>query len=194
MNRPMICLLLALVLCVSLTACNQDRQKDPTNPAVQQNPITESGTAATNEADKQSDSATAENTESTTQETVNTPETQQSAPLDAEVSAGVVNGEGSSDLEGDSQDTTVTSKPTEGTSNGEPDDDGSQVDGDFDLAALTYEGYNAMSGEDQRKVIAMFGSTDDFIRWYKVMEAKYMAEHPDIEIGDGKVNAEDIPD
>jgi hypothetical protein len=39
----------------------------------------------------------------------------------------------------------------------------------------------------------MFGSPDDFIRWYKAVEAKYMEEHPGIEIGaDGVIDAGSI--
>lgn len=69
-----------------------------------------------------------------------------------------------------------------------------QVDmGNFDITTLTYESYNAMSGAQQQAVVEMFGSPEDFIRWYNAVEAKYLAEHPSIEIGsDGTVDLSGI--
>jgi len=50
-----------------------------------------------------------------------------------------------------------------------------------------------MSGAQQRQVIEMFASVEEFMKWYRAVEAKYQAEHPDIEIGaDGVINAEDL--
>ena len=58
---------------------------------------------------------------------------------------------------------------------------------------LTYEQYNAMSGAQQRQVIEMFASPEEFMKWYRAVEAQYKAEHPDIEIGaDGVIDAEDL--
>lgn len=67
--------------------------------------------------------------------------------------------------------------------------DGNVLGENFDLYSLTYEGYHALTGEQQKAVIELFGSPDDFMVWYKAVEAIYKAEHPDIEIGgDGNVD------
>ena len=59
----------------------------------------------------------------------------------------------------------------------------------YDLTTLTYEGYLAMTGEQQAAVVNAFSSPDEFIRWYKAAEAQYKKDHPDIEIGgNGSIN------
>jgi len=68
-----------------------------------------------------------------------------------------------------------------------------ELPADFDITKLTYEQYNAMSGAQQRQVIEMFASPEEFMKWYRAVEAQYKAEHPDIEIGaDGVIDAEDL--
>ena len=68
-----------------------------------------------------------------------------------------------------------------------------ELPADFDITKLTYEQYNSMSGAQQKQVIEMFASVEEFMKWYRAVEAKYQAEHPDIEIGaDGVINAEDL--
>ena len=189
MNKRIVCLLLALALCLSLTACKREQQTNPTNstnPAIESEPVLQTETSPTGAP---ADSNIPDSTESTQHETVGTPAVQETLPPDADVSIGVVEGVGGSDIDTDSQDGTSAQKPTEATG---PEGSESQIDSSFDITRLTYEGFNALSGEDQRKVVDMFGSADDFIRWYKAVEAQYKAEHPDIEIGDGTVNGEDI--
>lgn len=95
----------------------------------------------------------------------------------------------------------ATSKPEstpESTSNSEstskPESTTPPVaDSEIDLSTLTYESYNAMTGEMQQKVIAAFADPAEFVKWYHAAEAQYKAEHPDIEIGtDGSVDAGEL--
>ena len=66
---------------------------------------------------------------------------------------------------------------------------GSILGENFDITTLTYEGYHALTGEQQKAVIELFGSPDDFMVWYKAVEEIYKNENPDIEIGgDGSVD------
>ena len=54
---------------------------------------------------------------------------------------------------------------------------------DFTLSSLTYESYNAMTGEQQKAVIDLFSSPEEFVRWYQFAEAKYLKEHPELANG-----------
>ena len=109
------------------------------------------------------------------------------------VEMGTAKGEDDSGIEDDEVNVTnptqgkepeQTTPPTEN-----PNPDGNILGEDFDITKLTYEEFMAMSGEQQRAVIDLFGSPEDFMVWFKAVEAIYKAEHPDIEIGgDGTVN------
>ena len=57
---------------------------------------------------------------------------------------------------------------------------------------VTYEEYIAMSGEEQQKYMNSFSSIEAFFEWYNAAKAKYDAEHPSIEIGDGEIDLGDI--
>lgn len=114
-------------------------------------------------------------------------------PPGVDVSLGVVEGEESGDIDEDFEDVPSVEQPTEKPADPTEQPEGdSVVDGDFDITTLTYEMYMAMSGEDQKKVIDMFSTPEDFVKWFKAVEAQYKAEHPDIEIGDGNINAGEI--
>ena len=79
--------------------------------------------------------------------------------------------------------TTPPAKP----STGSPTD---PLSDNYDLTTLTYEGYMAMTGEQQKAVIGWFASPDVFVKWCNAVEVQYKAEHPEIEIGpDGSVDA-----
>lgn len=113
-------------------------------------------------------------------------------PPNVDVSMGVVEGEESGDIDEESgtDSTQPTEKPEIPTEN--PAED-SIVGDDFDVTTLTYEQYMAMSGADQKKIIDLFSTPEDFLKWFKAVEAQYKAEHPDIEIGgDGNINAGEI--
>ena len=108
------------------------------------------------------------------------------------VEMGTVEGEKGEDL--DDEDVTIDPAPGGNSGATNPPDDttkpgGNVLGSNFDLAKLDYEGYMSMTGEQQRAVIELFGSPDDFMTWFKAMEAIYKAEHPEIEIGgDGTPN------
>ena len=54
-------------------------------------------------------------------------------------------------------------------------------------AKLSYEQYEAMSAAQQREFMMSFADVEDFFDWYNDAKAEYKAQHPDIEIEDGKV-------
>ena len=70
----------------------------------------------------------------------------------------------------------------------QPEDEGVDIHPD----EMTYEKYNAMSGEEQLAFFNSFASMEDFVAWYNAAKAKYDAEHPDIEVGDGNIDIGDI--
>lgn len=108
------------------------------------------------------------------------------APIPEEnVTLGVVDGE---EAGGDIDDETeqLPQQPAQPTVTAPP---ASSEPLNIDIRTLDYEGYHALSGEHQQQVINMFGTTDEFMRWYKDVEAEYKAANPGIEIGaDGSVN------
>ena len=201
MNR-MICLLLCVALCLSLLACGKKAEKDTTIPAAATDAVNaETASQETNEAGdvitptgtdaQKGTEATAAGQEDTTA-AAGQSGTQPTLPPEVDVSMGVVEGEDDGGIDEDFDDPSATQSPAT-TPTTQPTEGPSQIGEDFDIRTLTYEGYNAMSGTDQQKVIDMFGSTDDFMRWYKAMEAQYKEAHPDVEIGgDGSINAGDL--
>jgi hypothetical protein len=60
----------------------------------------------------------------------------------------------------------------------------------FDIQLLSFEKYYwGMTPNQQKSVINLFATHDDFVKWYNAVRAQYKAEHPDVEIGDdGKVD------
>ena len=61
------------------------------------------------------------------------------------------------------------------------------------LPEVLKDGPFALTGEQQQAVVNEFSSPEMFLKWFKAAEAKYKAEHPDIEIGgDGTVNGGDL--
>ena len=188
MNRRILCLVLALVLCLSVMACGK---KQPTPAATGDQtaaaaPTTAADAAqeATSEEGEKTDDPAAEAQKQTEAASVYQPGVDTTLPPDVEVSMGAVEGVGASDLDDDAS---GTQAPAATTPTAQPEEEPSQIGDDFDVTTLTYEFYNSLSGADQQKIISMFGSPDDFIRWYKAVEAKYMEEHPGIEIGEGGI-------
>jgi hypothetical protein len=49
--------------------------------------------------------------------------------------------------------------------------------------SLDFEGYNAMSAEEQEAFFLSFDSPADFFEWYNAAKEKYQEENPGIEIG-----------
>ena len=48
---------------------------------------------------------------------------------------------------------------------------------------MTYEQYEAMSGEEQEAFFNTFSNPADFFAWYAQAKAEYEAQNPSIEIG-----------
>ena len=57
---------------------------------------------------------------------------------------------------------------------------------------LSYEDYNAMSAASQRAYMESFEDVEDFFVWYYDAKDAYDAAHPDIEVGDGVIDLEDL--
>lgn len=57
---------------------------------------------------------------------------------------------------------------------------------------LSYEGYNAMSGAQQRAYMESFENIDDFFDWYFEAKEAYEAEHPDIDVGDAVIDLDEL--
>ena len=57
---------------------------------------------------------------------------------------------------------------------------------------MTYEKYNAMSGDEQLAFFETFDSVEAFIDWYNAAKEKYEKEHPYIEIDGGEIDLDSI--
>lgn len=55
----------------------------------------------------------------------------------------------------------------------------------------TYEEYLAMSAEDQMAYFKSFENIEDYFEWYNAAKAKYEAENPSVDIGDGGIDLDD---
>lgn len=137
------------------------------------------------------------------------PEGNETLPSNVNVSMGVVEGSTNKNLDEDDSGNVTSDKldkptetkptepkpmeptPTETTPTTRPSS-GSTTDplsDNYDLTTLTYEGYIAMTGEQQQAVIDWFSTPDEFIKWFNLVEARYKEAHPDIEIGsDGVID------
>ena len=118
-------------------------------------------------------------------------QTDKPLPPGVEVSMGVVDGAGSTDLEDDPErptasQTTETTKPVQTTKPTQPwEQTPEEILGkDFDIDELDWATYHSMSPEKQKAVIALFSTPEDFAKWHKAALAQYKAEHPDVEIGE----------
>ena len=65
-------------------------------------------------------------------------------------------------------------------------------EGDSATGEMTYEKYNAMSGNEQMEFFSTFASVEDFVDWYNSAKEKYEAEHPYIEIENGEIDLDAI--
>lgn len=195
MNRRLFTLLLAMLvfLCAALYGCG--KKNEETQP-------TEVSTQAT-AAEASVPESTADisgyqwdgQTEATQPKETEAPSAETAATIPPEnVQLGVVEGENDANLDEDFEDVPVQTQPA-ATQPAATQPAATQpaeaetLPDDFDFSTLTYESYNAMSGAQQKAVIDMFASPEEFMRWYQRAEEKYREEHPDIEIGsDGNVN------
>lgn len=192
MNRRMLCLILALMLCLSLVACGTKQPAvtpDAENSAATEAPAATDAAGNPVEAPKAEGEKTDAPASSSEEEEKPAfqPGVDTTLPPDVDVSMGTAEGAEAPVID---DEVPGTQTPTATQPSAQPEETPSQIGDDFDVTTLTYELYNSLSGADQQKVIAMFGSPDDFVRWYKAVEAQYKAEHPDIEIGaDGIIDA-----
>lgn len=188
MNRRILCLVLAIVLCLSVMACGK---KQPAHVATEDQTaaaapttVADAAQEATSAEGEKTDDPAAEAQKQTEAAPAYQPGVDTTLPPDVEVSMGVADG---SEDPGIDDDAPSAQTPAATAPAAQPEEEPSQIGDDFDLRSLTYEGYHALSGSDQKKVIAMFGTTDDFMVWYGAVEAQYKAQHPEIEIGEGGI-------
>lgn len=123
------------------------------------------------------------------------PESGETLPPEVEVSMGVVEGEGSTDLDEEGENPTENVQPTtpapQPTTPPQSDsmDPRDPLSKNFQFTTLTFEGYLAMTGEQQAAVVEKFASPEMFVNWYNLAAEEYKAEHPDVEIGEnGMIN------
>lgn len=57
---------------------------------------------------------------------------------------------------------------------------------------LSYADYNAMSAASQRAYMESFENVEDFFDWYYDAKDAYDAAQPDIDVGDGVIDLEDL--
>lgn len=175
-------LIAALTLCVAalMLGCRgKSDQPDGTGQGTQaSNSQTTDGTSGESITDEADDLTTNETT-------INSDEPEIDIPISPSIFIGTVEGEGAEDLDDEPDDPVPTqpdkpATPTQGNQNS---------DEEIDVAELTYETFWQLDGDQQKTVIDMFSTYDDFLKWYKAILAQYKAEHPDVEIGnDGIVD------
>ena len=103
---------------------------------------------------------------------------------------------GDSDNSGDSGNSGNTGSDNSGSNNNTGSDTGSTQqpenpvtppadDNTSDSDEMTYEKYNAMSGDEQQKFFSSFANPADFFTWYNAAKAEYEESQNRIEIGEG---------
>lgn len=193
MNRKSLIVLvavLAVILAGLLLLVGISQAQNPTPSAGESTAASETGNdthPATDPSGEETEPSETEPSEEavTTNPTQDSTEPTQTEPIatlppDVDVSMGVVEDKESSGLDEDGEEHSAATQPTQST---QPTDS-EPLDEDFDITTLTYEGFKSMTGAQQNAVIELFASPEEFMRWYRTAEAKYKAEHPDIEIGD----------
>jgi len=93
----------------------------------------------------------------------------------------------------------VEEQPQENAQEDKPSSD-APLEGDPDVepvplpapGELSYEDYNAMSAASQRAYMESFENVEDFFVWYYDAKDAYDAAHPDIEVGDGVIDLEEL--
>lgn len=86
--------------------------------------------------------------------------------------------------------TTETTNPdtTEETTQPDPETEETTAPAKPAPSQTAYEAYEAMSAAQQRDFMMSFETIEKFFDWYNNAKAEYDKAHPDIEIGDGKVD------
>ena len=95
----------------------------------------------------------------------------------------------------DGSDTATTEQPEQNTTpeaTEPPATESEATDPPAGGGMTAYEWDNSLSGEEQMKFFNTFDSMEEFVNWYNAAKAEYDRLHPDIEIGDGNINAGEI--
>lgn len=65
-------------------------------------------------------------------------------------------------------------------------------DGNTDPLVAEYEAFTALAPAEQQKFVESFATIDQFFNWYNAAKAAYEAANPPIDVGDGKIDLEEI--
>lgn len=200
MNRKMISLLLAILAfaCALLYGCGKKNETPETEaPAAN---VEQSVPATTAAISSYQPEGQTEITEGGTQES--NAATMATIPSD-NVEMGVVEGDGYDDLDDSATQSTQATQPTQTTQPTQatqpaqvtqptqatqPPQETETATSAINLREITYDQFLAMSAEEQRAIINMFGSTEDFMTWFNVIKAIYQEENPGVEIGSGNID------
>lgn len=96
---------------------------------------------------------------------------------------------GEQSQEADQEDTAPSDEPLKGNSDVEPALPEAPLPAPGELS---YEDYNAMSTVSQRAYMESFENIDDYFDWYYEAKEAYDEAHPDIDVGDGVIDLEDL--
>lgn len=100
-------------------------------------------------------------------------------------------------LENPTQGTSTTEKPVGSVTDSRPTAPGNSAPSDPTTPSrpedvMTYDRYNSLPAEEQAAFRKNFDSMAEFFEWLKVAKEAYEAENPDVELGDGFIDLEDI--
>lgn len=189
MYKRIISLLLAVLVLAGLCACRRKAPASISDVYADDPPVTKADAAPEPSEDNGGDHAQSDKN-AAPQEAQTVPESIAdtntvivSVTPGVEASLGVVEGDAVSDLdENDLPNNPATAPPA-------PAQEPQELPQSFDITAMTYESYNAMSGSQQQEVINQFASPEEFMKWYNAVKELYETENPGIEIGgDGVID------
>ena len=187
-----LCVAFVMIFCVLATGCGKNADDTAQNNAVTdgetiENPQDNAGNIDT-ETNTPADDGKDDAENADTSDTSESPDDKENVPDDSGESTNESEGN-TEDTPGDTKDEETDEEDTEDTSGGddESSDTGSEQPDSGTEGAVTYESYNAMSGEKQQEFIDSFDSIGDFVAWYNDAKAEYEAMHPGVEIGNGDV-------
>lgn len=185
MNWKLITLALAILLILSLTACNSDTvpATEPTDatevilvPGVVEmeipatNPFETEGTEGTDPTAKPENPTEATNPKTEDPKDVTTPSEEATEPTEETLP--------SEEVTEPTEETTPSEEtvpPTEGGNQGS-------------AGKTAYEDYINMTGEQQLAFMQSFDSMEAFFAWLNAAKAEYEAQNPGTDVGDGNID------
>lgn len=176
-------LLFVLMIALLLTMIGCGKQKEETQPTTTQAATTEpAGTTSVEPTENMGaleDSDFGDETEETTSPT------EETEPLetDPEENDPEDNDPERNDPEETDPVTPEATKPTEA-----PAGDSENAD----PMVAEYEAFTALDPVEQQKFVESFATIDQFFDWYNAAKAAYEAANPPIDVGDGKIDLEEI--